>query len=418
MATVNVVSTLDGLFKRIYADKVLNLIPENVKLLNMVSFQAADKLGESYRQPVIVQQEQGYTYGGSSGTAFTLSAAVAGQVKDANIKGFENVMRTQIAYGVASRSASSDAAFEQGTKLIVANMLRSFAKRLEISMLYGQKEIGLVNANTSSTAKLVISDASWAPGIWNALEGAKIVVFSSNLVTDRTSTARTITNIDLETKEMTFDGAAISLTAGDRVLFDGSYTAAGGWAEMLGLQSVMSAYNDGVTDLFGINPASYNVWRSTNYSAGSADLSFQKIQQAIAQGAGRGLDQDVVCMVSMKTWAKLLSDQAALRVYDSSYTRQTAENGSESIKFYSQVGTVEVVPSAYVKESLAFLFPKESLMRIGSTDVTFKLPGAANDRFFRELTDSAGFELRAYCDQALFAPQPNALILITAITNS
>ena len=52
MATVNVVSTLDGLFKRRYADQVVNLIPDNVPLYNMIPFDAADKLGDTYRQPV------------------------------------------------------------------------------------------------------------------------------------------------------------------------------------------------------------------------------------------------------------------------------------------------------------------------------------------------------------------------------
>ena len=345
-----------------------------------------------------------------------MNEAVAGQVKDANIKGYENVMRTKISYGVASRSASSEAAFEQGTKLIVANMLRSFAKRLEISLLYGQKEIGLVNANTSSSTSLVISDASWAPGIWNALEGAPVDIFSANLGTQRNGTDITIVSVNLETKSVVVS-AAQTLTAGDRVLFRNAYDSAT-WNEMLGLHGIMSAYDDGSTDLFGINPQSYNVWRSTVYSAGSADLSFQKIQSAIAQACGRGLDEDVTVLVSMKTWAKLCTDQAALRMLDSSYSKGVSENGSEAIKFYGQNGMIELMPSAFVKESLAFVFPKDSLMRIGSTDVTFKLPGAENDRFFRELTDAAGFELRAYADQALFCAKPNSLLLITGIVNS
>lgn len=416
MATENVVTTLDGLFKRVYADKVINLIPENVKLYNMVEFAQADKLGESYRQPVIVQQEQGYTYGGTGGTAFSLNDAIAGQVKDANIKGYESVMRTKIAYAVAARSARSEAAFEQGTKLIVANMLRSFAKRLEVSCLYGQKEIALVDANTVASTSLVVSDASWAPGIWNGIEGAKVRIFSADLLTDR-SGAVTVVGVDLDTKTVTLD-AAQTLTAGDRLTFEGSYTIADGWKEMLGLHGIMTALPDGVTDLFGINPNSYNVWRSTIFDAGAADLSFQKIQKAIADGCGRGLDEDVVCMVSVRTWAKLLTDQAALRSFDQSYSRTTSESGSESIKFYAQNGTVEIIPSAYVKESLALLFPKDALMRIGSTDITFKLPGAENDRFFRELTDNAGFELRSYSDQALFSPMPNKLVLIENIVNS
>lgn len=360
-----------------------------------------------------------YTYGGSAGNAFTLVAANAGQVADANIKGYESVLRSQISYGVASRSAASEAAFERGTKLVVANMLRSFAKRLEISLMHGQKEIGLVNADTVATTTLVISDASWAPGIWNASESATVEIFSANLGTDRTAGARSILSVDMETKTVVVSGGALTLTAGDRVLFAGSYDFSGTvWNEMRGLSSIMLAYADGSTDLFGINPASYNVWRSTVYNAGGSDLSFQKIQQAIGQAAGRGLDEGVTCMVSMKTWAKLLSDQAALRVYDQSYTKAVAENGAEVIKFYGQTGIVEVMPSAFCKEGQALIFPKEQLMRIGSTDVTFKLAGAENDRFFRELVDNAGFELRAYSDQALFSAAPNKLLYISGIVNS
>lgn len=418
MAEINLVASLDGNFKRVYADKIMNLIPENVKLLNMVPFQQSDKLGDSYRQPVIVQHEQGYTYGGSEGTAFTLSDAVAGQVKDANIKGYENILRSKLSYAICSRSATSEAAFEQATKLIVANMLRSFAKRLEISMLYGQKEIALVNADTVASNSFVVSDASWAPGIWTALEGAKVRVFSADLATDRAGSGRSITAVNLETKSVTVDGAALTLTAGDRVIFDGAYTIANGWQEMRGLHSIMSAYQDGVTDLFGINPASYNVWRSTVYSAASADLSFEKIQEGLAAACGRGLDEDVVVLVSQKTWASLCTDQAANRQYDSSYKRTELENGTEALVFYSQNGKIELMASAFLKESLAMAFPKASLMRIGSTDVTFKLPGSSNDRFFRELENSAGFEIRSYCDQALFTPAPNKLLLFTEIVNS
>jgi hypothetical protein len=419
MAANVTVSQLDGLFKDVFADKVHNLVPDNVMLYNMVNFESAKKLGEKFSQPVIVKQSQGFTYGGSDGDAYSLNAAVAAQTKEAEIKGYSMVARTKISYDAAARSATSQAAFEQSTKLIVADMLRSFAKRLEISMFYGQKEIGLVNADTSSVNTLVISDASWAPGIWNGLEGAKIEIFSDDLATDRTSTARTITAIDLDNKQLTVDGAALTLTAGDRVVFEGAYDDGNTvWKEMLGLHGIMSAYDDGVTDLFGIKPASFNVWRSTTYDAGGADLSFEKIQEAISKGAARGLDESVVCLVSNRTWAELMTDQAALRQYDSTYQKTVTESGSEAIKFHGQTGSIEVVPCSYVKESLAFVMPKSSLRLLGSTDITFQLPGHDNDRFFRELADAAGFELRAYCDLALFTHAPNKLILISNIVNS
>ena len=45
----NTVSTLNGLFKEIYADKLENLIPDGVKLMSSISFSSKEKqLGNLY----------------------------------------------------------------------------------------------------------------------------------------------------------------------------------------------------------------------------------------------------------------------------------------------------------------------------------------------------------------------------------
>ena len=56
-----------------------------------------------------------------------------------------------------------------------------------------------------------------------------------------------------------------------------------------------------------------------------------------------------------------------------------------------------------------------TIKRIGSTDVTFNNPGMGN-KFFRELTDNAGFELRVYSDQAVFIEKPAKATKITGLT--
>lgn len=46
MSTPNTVTTLNGLFKEIYADKIENLIPDGVKLLKLVPYvEAAKEIG-------------------------------------------------------------------------------------------------------------------------------------------------------------------------------------------------------------------------------------------------------------------------------------------------------------------------------------------------------------------------------------
>lgn len=42
MATANTLDTLNGFFKESYADKLKDLIPDGVKLLNSIDFMAKD----------------------------------------------------------------------------------------------------------------------------------------------------------------------------------------------------------------------------------------------------------------------------------------------------------------------------------------------------------------------------------------
>jgi hypothetical protein len=116
-------------------------------------------------------------------------------------------------------------------------------------------------------------------------------------------------------------------------------------------------------------------------------------------------------MVNPRTWSDLLTEQTALRQYDSSYKSSSAEAGHQEITFYGQNGKVEILPSIFVKEGYSYVLCLDELLRIGSTDVTFKRPDQG-DTFFRELENAAGYELRAYSDQALlcFSPGKNTLI--------
>lgn len=412
-SNANDIDTLNGNFKEVYGDKVMNLIPDGAKIMKSIPFvPKAKQLGNEYHQPVIVAQEHGFSYGGPDGTAFALSDPIPGQVKDAKVQGYEFVLRTAISTASISRSQNDKAAFESSTKLIVANMVRSFAKRLECIMLYGQRNIGVVES--VSTNDIVITAASWAPGIWSGSTNMKIEAFSSNGATKRVGTMQ-ITAVDLTTRTITVDAAAASLQATDQLnhLGAGNKGHGSGTLEFPGLEAIMR----NTSTLFNINAGQFDLWKSTVYSAGSADLSFQKLNKALALAAAKGLEDDVEVHVNPVTWAKLNSDQAALRMYDSSYKSDVARTGSKELEYASANGTMKIHSNIYVKESLAFLFPQDSLMRVGSTDVTFKRPGQG-DEYFRDLENNSGVELRAYTDQALFCYEPNKLVLVENIVNS
>ena len=127
------IGTLNGLFKETYADKLQELIPDGVKLLNRIKFQSKDKQpGNLFHQPIILGMEHGITFAASDDDAFNLNPAVSGTIRDAQVKGNPKVMRSLLGYVASSRAAQGGAqAFMNATKFLVANMLRSMSKKIE-----------------------------------------------------------------------------------------------------------------------------------------------------------------------------------------------------------------------------------------------------------------------------------------------
>src|SRR5690606_32899317 len=141
--------------------------------------------------------------------------------------------------------------------------------------------------------------------------------------------------------------------------------------EMNGIDKIVT--NSG--DLYNISAATYALWAGNSHSAGSAELTFAKIQRAASLAVGKGLDEKIALYCSPATYADLNTDLSAFRSADQSYNAKKGDNGYESIKFHSLCGEIEIVPSIYVKEGEAFMVPLKRMKRIGSTDVTMRMPG-------------------------------------------
>lgn len=401
MAVSNTLDTLNGLFKQVYADQLQDLIPDGVKLLVKIPFSKRDSIGQAYNQPVVLGMEHGVTFAGPTEDAFTLNDAVAGQIKNAEVKSSQLVLKSLLGYASASRSAEGGAkSFKSATKFLVGNMLRSVTKKLEIEMLYGQVGYATLAAAASSTT-IAIPAAQWAPGIWAGAENMPIDVRDS---AGGNSRLRTVTAVNFETKSITVD-SAITLALDDVIYHKGAYGK-----EFAGIHKIIT--NTG--SLFGIDASQYSLWKGNQYDAASAPLSFQKLQEAVAKAVEKGLDSDVTVIVNPEVWADLLTDQAALRMYDSSYSPSKLENGSKELKFHGQNGMIEIVPSIYCKRGFAYVLSMDEWMRIGSTEVTFRRPGRG-DEFFRDVEGAAAYELRCYTDQCVFSHSPGKNVLIINI---
>jgi hypothetical protein len=400
------VGNLNGLFKEVYADKLKELIPDMVKLLNMIKFMAKDKQpGNLYHQPVVLGLEHGITFASSDDDAFSLLPAIAGAIKDAQVKGSPAVLRSILGYSAASRAAQGGAqAFMDATKFVVGNMLRSMAKKIEIEMLYGDMGYGVIAAGGVSGNNLTIATAEWAPGIWAGSENMPLEIRdSSNALRGYCN----VVSVNMDTRVVTVDAAPSGVAATDIIWHKGAYGN-----EFIGIHKILTTSGS----LFNINNNTYNLFKGNQYSAQSGALSFAKLNQAVARSVEKGLEGKVTCLVNPRGWANMLSDQAALRKYDGSYSKKKLENGSEALTFFSQNGEIEIIPSIYVKEGYAYMLSMEDFARVGSTDITFKRPGA-DGNFFRDLENASGYELRCYTDQAVFCAAPGKQTLITAIVN-
>ena len=404
MAQASTVDTLNGLFKESYADKIKDLVPEGVKLLNMISFNSSEKApGNLFHAPVTLGLEHGFTYGGSNGEVFLLNSAVASPMRDAQVRGCELVLVSALSIGAAARSVSSKNSFEQATKRLVQIMLKSMHIRLEAQILYGGVGIGRISSISGTTITICASD--WAPGIW---AGAKNMQIETRSQAGTRRGDCTVESVDLSARTITVDvvpsgttGNTDSENSGaDNIWFKGAYGK-----EFSGLHKMIT--NTGT--IFNIDAAEYDLFKGnivevgTDFVSADAFIDFEHIEEAIAVAMEKGLmDEKVIALVNPKQWNKLMTDLAAKRQYDTSYSEKEFKQGAKSIKFYGQNGEIEVVSSLFVKEGFAYVFPPSELERIGSTDVTFEQPGFEG-RFFRLMDSANGYELRCYTDQALFS---------------
>lgn len=344
------------------------------------------------------------TFADSADDAFALNPPVSGQIKNAQVRGNPKVLSSYLGYNAASRAAAGKEAFMEATKYLVGNMIKSMTKKLEIEMLYGQMGYGVVASVSGST--ITISTAEWAPGIWAGAEKMPLEIRDATGATSRGEFV--VQSVDLTARTITLTAAAAGVVATDVIWHKGAYGK-----EFAGIHKIIT--NTGA--LFGISAADYNLWKGNTYSASSGALSFTKINNALALAVEKGLEGKVLCLVNPRGWANINNYQAALRKYDGSYSSKKLENGTQSLVFYSQNGEIEIQPSIYVKEGYAYVLAVEEWMRVGSSDVTFKMPGDT-EQFIRHRESSAAFELRVWTDQAIFCAKPGLNVLISDVVNS
>jgi hypothetical protein len=424
MAGENTRTTLSGLFKTVYGE-YHSLLPKGFKIQRDAAFRKSKRLGDKFSENVLLAHEHGVTYASPTRDAYAITAAVPGATQEATVQGSQILIRSRIGYNAAKSAATGgEAAFRRAFDVVVENMALSGRKRVEIDMWYGQAARGLgeIDAVVDGTPGTVrISQATWAPGNWAGMEGAKVsIVEAANNALVAADFLRTIEGIDLDTRIITLDTVTTASTDNmDSVSYNTQKTVGDGTAaatvadqSCLGLDGIL---NPGV-NLFGIPVADFSLWNPGSFVASGA-LDFDNVNRAIYKAIQRGLDDDLILYVNPNVWVDLLNDEIGQRRHTESSKVDRYNVGAEGIEYYTQTGTVMIKASNYCKEGSAYLIPAKYYSRIGATDLTFNVLGE-DDGYFLWVNDTASYEMRMYSNQALFTPQPGKGVSITGHTLS
>lgn len=430
MASMETTATLNGLYKEVYADKIKDLIPESDVLLKMDNFVSKDQReGNVYHQPVLLSLPTGATWGLG---AVTLNTAIASQMGDAQVAGSAITHRDLLSYDAAAKAAKGGKqSFAEATSLVVKNLVKATSKFLELDLLYGGPTgVGVsvtdssANINTTSTT-LTIRLSSWAPSIFAGMEGANIVLYregTSTLVSSGVDSVFVVVSQNVTPASSTVGGTLVvsGTTTGIAALDTAaaSFKLAIYWNssygnQMLGLKAILK--NTG--SMFNINASTYSLWGSSTFDCGSTQLTFGKLQNALALAVNRGLDSDVMILMSPLTFANLVDEQSGARRLDESYSEDKQKNGSKKLEFFGPNGVMEIKPHIFMHAGIAMILPKDEVIRMGPVDgVTSTLPGMPGE-FFVQSQTFAAYEMRNYANEAIFIEAPAHAVYIINIVN-
>ena len=411
MGAINTKSQLEAATKFVHESGLKDLRPSFAILDKYVS--KARKIGRNYRHSVILTHELGISYDdGSGGNLNDSIAAVYGEIV---VDPSPVIARCKIAAEAASRLSNSKQSMQSAVGVRMVNLKRSLQKIAELDGLYGRSVVGLgvISAITtvgSGTETITFTDATWAPGIWSAWEGAPLDAYSSGDAKRNANADIIVSSVDHDNKQIVVTGNTTDLAAvvaTDRLVFKGSFSI-----QMYGLFYQF----DTSGTVFNIDNSNYALWKSVEHAVGG-QLTMAEILEGLAKADARaGLDEDCVLLVSPITWQKLNDDLSALREFGPEI--KNAENGAKSIKFNGHFGMIEIVGHAFMMEGYAKAFPKNSLVKVGSEpEITFKNVASDKEETWTALEDADAYQARARFSFQYILPKLGCCVLYSGITN-
>jgi hypothetical protein len=424
MAGETTATDVNGVQARVYERmKLRNALPGSSFLQREIPFDGgAKRLGESYQFGVVLQPPNGFTMAGSAGNVTTLKQGRPMLIKQASVVPFEMELREQYSFAALSRAAEEGEGTLAGiTGEILKAMKWASANRLEATMLLGQYSLATVesiNTDSGTTVNVVLTEASTANGLWWANgKGATYDGFTSTtknngsgpLIQQSWTPATRTLNVSY-----TGGTAANEIAAGDVLYYEGSWDGTT-YYEMPGL--LAQAANTSGTSL-GLSAATHPNWAGNTMAVGGV-ISADVVEQMAGYLRDRGAEGPLTLCVNSANYGRLMSEVKTQRNFDSSYSAEKAKVGVKAIEYESdEVGTIRVAIHKFLPNQYALLFDPTSCGRMGSSDLSFGVPGSNIDApRWERVTGSTAAEVLLFSDQATCIKQPGHAMVATGITS-
>ncbi len=405
----------NGWYKTNYGQKNTKL-PSVAKIQKAIPFSKRAKTGKAYEEPVLLRSSHGLTIKGgtSRGTVYAYNSASSPQMDDVSVSGCEITLRDQIAVGAVAAAMGGNTSYGPIVDEIVGQLTESHRAYLEIFMLYGQTSIGQVLTTTlnGSNYDLVITKASWAPGIFARGEKMRVDVYASVGGTQRSNAATMIIEaIDFATRTVQVSGDAGDLgdiQIGDVICVRES---SGSTGVMTGIDKVTS--NTG--SLHGIDAATYSIWKGNVHTVVNVPLTMGILHAATVGAVDRGLEGKFEWFVPTRSWQGLADNESALRVYAEKNGKEY-KTGARKLTFVGANGDeMSITAHSCVKSGEAFGLRPTDWVRGGESDLVDTLEGAPDDQFFQPVPGYSAFEILNFSSQFLFCRKPSMQVKITGL---
>jgi hypothetical protein len=425
---VTTVANLNGLFKKQFHERLEDFRPDFAILQKegFISWVPDEKTnGEFYAIPTLLRGNQSVTYNGDGGSSVTLNTSRSAIMKEAQVYGSEMMCKGELLLKVLSQAAAKGPrAFVKASAWLVEDLTRLAHTRVEIAALYGQSGLGTVESVTDLTggyANIVITEATWAPGMWVLLEGAGIDSFTGTSKNNSSGVlgVETVT-ISSRTIKVSFTGTlADEIDADDELYFEGANAGSGTFKEMCGLYKQLTTTSG---TLFNIDRGAYTLMQGNVFSSVGPITKAKLIEYSMAP-VNKGCMSDLTVLVGTATWSDLAAEDMALRMFDSSYSPEKSQSGSRELIYESVNGSLKVLCHPMLKGGHFIMFNPDEVIWCGSSKTTFEVPGVGgngvNDQpqFFTHVTDTNYVRLVNYTDCAVYALCPARTAVGTGITH-